>query len=260
LRVGDSSNLTRLRILLASRAVVSCGDSRPPGAIPGPRPAGTNAKTDGPSCPKRGDGPRPARKPQVKMNDAPSMIPPESNNDEQHLSDASVLAKTGKTWPEWFAILDAAGAEFMDHRQIVAYLSRAHVVSPWWQQMVTVTYEQDRVSRLKSKQRDEFQVSAASVCEASPATLYQAWVDDTLRRQWLPDEILIERSIPGRSLSAVWSEGKTNLEVEFHMRMDGKCQVSVQHRDLASAEVAERLKVGWEEALARLKTLVEQPA
>ena len=38
------------------------------------------------------------------------------------LSDAAVQAKTGKTWQEWFAVLDAAGARAMDHQSIAAYL------------------------------------------------------------------------------------------------------------------------------------------
>jgi len=42
------------------------------------------------------------------------------------------------------AILDKAGAKKMDHKQIVAYLSEQHQVGPWWQQMVTVGYEQAR--------------------------------------------------------------------------------------------------------------------
>ena len=51
------------------------------------------------------------------------------------MSDAAVQSKTGKTWPEWFKVLDAAGARKMSHQQIVAVLSKQHGVGPWWQQM-----------------------------------------------------------------------------------------------------------------------------
>jgi len=61
------------------------------------------------------------------------------------VSNEAVRAKTGKTWPDWFAILDKAGARKMDHKQIVAYLNEHHQVGPGWQQMVTVGYEQARI-------------------------------------------------------------------------------------------------------------------
>jgi hypothetical protein len=57
------------------------------------------------------------------------------------MSDEAVKAKTGKNWKEWFAILDKAGADKMNHQEIVKYLKTKQGVGPWWQQMVTVTYE-----------------------------------------------------------------------------------------------------------------------
>ncbi len=38
------------------------------------------------------------------------------------MSDEAVKAKTGKTWKEWFAILDKAGARKLSHQDIVKYL------------------------------------------------------------------------------------------------------------------------------------------
>jgi hypothetical protein len=37
----------------------------------------------------------------------------------QRMSDEAVKSKTGKTWKEWFAILDKAGASKMSHQEIV---------------------------------------------------------------------------------------------------------------------------------------------
>ena len=50
------------------------------------------------------------------------------------MSDAAVQAKTGKTWKEWFAILDRAGARKMAHKEIAAYLYRELQVPAWWSQ------------------------------------------------------------------------------------------------------------------------------
>lgn len=39
------------------------------------------------------------------------------------MSDEAVKAKTGKTWKEWFTILDKAGATKMTHQEIVKLLN-----------------------------------------------------------------------------------------------------------------------------------------
>ena len=56
------------------------------------------------------------------------------------VGDDAVKKATGKTWTEWFTILDQAGAQKMNHRQIVTLLRDQHGVGSWWQQMVTVGY------------------------------------------------------------------------------------------------------------------------
>lgn len=58
------------------------------------------------------------------------------------VSDAAVRAATRRTWAEWFAELDAAGAATMRHPAIVAVLAAHEELSPWWQQTVAVRYEQ----------------------------------------------------------------------------------------------------------------------
>jgi hypothetical protein len=63
------------------------------------------------------------------------------------ISDAAVQAKTGKTWPEWLALLDRAGARKMNHQEIASYLHDELGCSGWWSQMVTVGYEQARGMR-----------------------------------------------------------------------------------------------------------------
>ena len=52
--------------------------------------------------------------------------------ESKRMSDAAVKERTGKTWPEWFKILDKAGAKKMRHQDISAYLSKEHKVGPWW--------------------------------------------------------------------------------------------------------------------------------
>jgi hypothetical protein len=48
------------------------------------------------------------------------------------MSDESVCAKTGKTWAEWFSVLDRAGAAALKHGEIAAYLRGEHRLADWW--------------------------------------------------------------------------------------------------------------------------------
>jgi hypothetical protein len=90
------------------------------------------------------------------------------------IGDAAVQAKTGKTWFDWFAILEAAGAPVMSHKQIVAYLRGKHDIAPWWQQMVTVTYEQSRGLRDKHQKADGYAISRGRTLNHSVAAVYRA--------------------------------------------------------------------------------------
>jgi hypothetical protein len=65
------------------------------------------------------------------------------------VSDAAIKKSTGKTWDEWFPILDAWGAREKTHTEIARYVSQEHGVPGWWSQSVTVAYEQERGMRLK---------------------------------------------------------------------------------------------------------------
>lgn len=65
------------------------------------------------------------------------------------ISDEAVLARTGKSWKQWFDLLDEAGATEMSPQEIAAWLSEYYGVGPWWQQMVAVVYQRARGMREK---------------------------------------------------------------------------------------------------------------
>ena len=59
-------------------------------------------------------------------------------------------AKTGRSYQQWFAILNAAGAINMNHTQMAEYLSGQYGEEHSWHfQMLTVAYEQERNLREK---------------------------------------------------------------------------------------------------------------
>ncbi|MBI2171563.1 MAG: DUF4287 domain-containing protein [Chloroflexi bacterium] len=174
----------------------------------------------------------------------------------KRMSDAAVKAKTGKTWPEWFAVLNGAGAERMTHQEIVAYLAQKHGVGPWWQQMVTNTYEKELGRRALHQMPEGYQVSVSKTFAAPVGALFNAWQEGEVRRRWLPEaEFTVTRATPGKSLRIAWLDG-TRVEVNLYARGEGKAQMTVQQSKLPTAEAAEQAKAFWREAVGRLGAVV----
>src|SRR5262249_44138032 len=101
------------------------------------------------------------------------------------VGDAAVQAKTGKTWAEWFAVLDKAKATEWDHATIASYLTEKSGCPEWWGQMVTVGYEQERGLREKHQTPTGYQVSRSKTLPASADTLFAAWNDKKRRAHWM---------------------------------------------------------------------------
>jgi hypothetical protein len=79
----------------------------------------------------------------------------------KRISDRAVKSKTKRTWNEWFSILDEAGAKVLTHKDVASYIYKNYNLSPWWSQMVTVTYEQERGLRSKYQRPDGYSVSVS---------------------------------------------------------------------------------------------------
>jgi hypothetical protein len=168
------------------------------------------------------------------------------------MSNEAVQSKTGKTWEQWFKILDAAGAKKMTHKEIVAVVKK-YDAGPWWQQMVTVTYEQARGMREKHEKPGGYEISASKTIAASAEAIYEAWNSAKLRSTWLPEKpITIRTATPGKSMRITWVDGKSGLDVNFYEKGKDKCQITVQHSKLPDATAANRMKAFWKEKLEKL--------
>src|SRR5262245_18235830 len=117
------------------------------------------------------------------------------------MSDAAVQAKTGKTWQEWFVLLDRAGAQQWDHKRIVAFLNEKHGGCPCWHQMVTADYEQDRGLREKHQKPDGYHISRSKTIAAPAAKVFESWNDKRKRDRWLQGvDLVIRKATPHKSL------------------------------------------------------------
>ncbi len=175
------------------------------------------------------------------------------------MSDMAVKAKTGKNWKDWFTVLDQAGARKMNHQEIVKLVSEKYDVGPWWQQMVTVTYEQARGLREKYQKPAGYQISVSRTVNAPMARLYKSFANARSRSSWLPDDSFIVRTkTTDKSLRATWNVDKTSLEINFYPKAVDKSQVVVQHSKLPDAKSSARMKTYWGKALDRLRASLEK--
>ncbi len=178
---------------------------------------------------------------------------------KRKIGDAAVAAKTGKTWREWFALLDRAGAKALEHRGIVE-IARRHLPGggDWWGQMVAVAYEQERGLRRPHQRPHGFELSGSKTIAVSTAAAYRAFADARLRRRWLPEAgLTITTATAGKSIRFGWRDGKTRGDVAFYPKGAGKTMVTVQHRRIATAAAADRMKSYWKRQLEKLKAMLE---
>ncbi len=176
------------------------------------------------------------------------------------MPDDKVLGATGKTWDQWFAILDKWGARTKEHSEIARYLAEKHGVPSWWSQSVTVTYERARGMRLKHQQLDGsgFAISASKTVGVDVGTLFDAVVVAKQRKQWLVDGTMsLRTSQPNRSARFDWEDGSTRVLFGFEDKGPSKSMVAIQHERLPDADEAEIAKAMWKKRLAELKAFLE---
>lgn len=185
-------------------------------------------------------------------------MPNKSKKTSLRMSDAAVLAKTGKTWSAWFKLLDKAGAKKMSHKEIVAYLKEQYNPGPWWQQMITVTYEQARGLREKYEKAGGFSINASKTIAVPLTKLYEAWSDTKQRNRWLGEKGVVLRSTtPEKSMRLAWSDGRSNVLINFYAKGESKSQVAIEHEKLANANAVVKMKTFWGGKLDQLKERLE---
>jgi uncharacterized protein YndB with AHSA1/START domain len=184
--------------------------------------------------------------------------PAEADAGPAGISNEAVKARTGRTWGEWFAVLDEADAVKLGHKGIVAVLAGHRRVGHWWRQMIAVTYEQERGLREKHQTLQGYQTSTSRTIAVTPEKAFVAWTDDAVRSRWLnAQQLAIRKSRPSRSLRFSWGKNGSTVDVSFNARGSNKTQVVVDHRRLANADEVREMKTFWADALERLKESVE---
>ena len=185
-------------------------------------------------------------------------MPTSKQKTNPKIGDDAVKARTGKSWQQWFDVLDKAGARKMGHKEIAEYLSEKQNVPPWWSQMVTVTYEQQTGKRAVHEKPEGYQISVSRTIDTPLAKLYKAFADGSQRANWLgEDNLEVRKATSNKSMRVTWKDKKTSLEINFYPKSAKKSQVVVQHSKLANESAAAKMKTYWSKALDRLRDSVQ---
>jgi hypothetical protein len=116
----------------------------------------------------------------------------------------------------------------------------------WEAQAVTLSYERARGLRAVGQQADGFAITASRTVHVPTERLFDAFSDETVRQNWLPDGELRQRTATRpRSARYDWGGGDSRVLVTFDAKGPAQCTVAIAHARLADADQAEQQKLFW---------------
>ncbi|MDY7232693.1 SRPBCC domain-containing protein [Hyalangium rubrum] len=194
----------------------------------------------------------------------------------ERVTDSAVKEATGRDWKAWMRALDAAGAAELNHKELVALVAR-EVESGWWQQSISVAYEQARGKRVVGETATTgFQVG---VVRTLPMTAPELW--DLLTKQaerWLGPgaklkfepgkgyEVPKRRGAPGvrgelrvvkpgERLRMTWQPDSWTKPATLQLTLESKARGAALHvhmEKLPDAKAREAMREHWSKILANI--------
>jgi hypothetical protein len=175
------------------------------------------------------------------------------------MSDEAIRKRTGRGWEEWFDLLDEWGASERTHTEIARWVVKGQGLDGWSSQAVTVSYERARAGRALGEHANGFSITASKTVAVPIDRLYEAFVNGTKRKRWLPDgELRVRTSIKPRSARFDWGDGTTRVAAGFTAKGPEKSQVALEHSRLPNAGEADTMKGYWRDRVATLKEQLER--
>jgi hypothetical protein len=175
------------------------------------------------------------------------------------MTDEAVAARTGKTWGEWFAILDEAGGASLNRAGVTGVLAE-HGVNAVFRQMVAAAYERRQGGKTTAPKPGNFAVSVSRTVSATLLAAYGAWERPTRRKRFLDEEISFANRTDGKTLRFGWKADASRVAIAFVPRSKTRTHVTIEHEKLKTKADATRMETYWTEALDRMQALVEKDA
>lgn len=199
----------------------------------------------------------------------------------EEMSAENITAKTGKTWDEWFAVLDAFDGLRKGRREMNNYLYNELKVDAWWTTTLVNTYEEARGLREKDGRLKGYTICATKTIAVDAETCFTAFATAEALQAWFSDRVDLDFTVggrfstddgnagefkkirPGKDIRITWEQspgGATVADIVFQAKGAGKCGLMITHDRIQTREEADGLRAAWGAALDRLKTLLENRA
>ncbi len=185
-------------------------------------------------------------------------------------SDEAVKKATGKSWSEWFKILDSVDAAKMPHKDIVRMLHDKGLIkkgkgSPanrsfnagWWAQSIVVGYEEKIGRRVfGAKTAGNYTVTVGKTMDWTPDGVLKKW-ENLVRGKKEFNKVGFEGE-PRTSSTKEWRywkvdlSDKSKLMVGIGPKTDNKSTYSVTMDKLKDEKEVEEWRKYWKEVLTNL--------
>ena len=177
-------------------------------------------------------------------------------------SDEKVKQATGKTWSQWFGLLDKAGAKKMPHIEIARLLYKKYLaadkskdLSPdvaksggWWSQMVTVEYERSRALRKVNQTVSGYNVSVHRTMPASVTKLFNSW------RPIAKAEGLVENTVhKNKVIRYKADKGQPLYVAAFAVKNSKASRIGFEVMRLNKQREIEKERAKWKKILDKLE-------
>ena len=169
-----------------------------------------------------------------------------------------LVATTGRSFDDWFDILDKAGAESWPHWKVKRYLGGKRKNDEWWASAVAEAYERTHGSNPAGS---TYSAQASKTIHASVKEVWKLIDDEDERRAWLDIDVE-ERS--RKAQSALYCELADGSKVTISLRENPRSTsnntestlVTIRHSGLANEASLDETKAFWRSALATLATTI----
>lgn len=191
------------------------------------------------------------------------------------VSSEACLAATGKSFVDWFAVIEAAG--LADKRRDAIHLiydqtNRGKDV--WWPTTIWVEFERSKGIVKKDGRAEGFNICCTKSFKQTPQDLFPYFASEAAFAGWVPGwagaiaegsaftcgsaKGTVGRIRPAKDIRMEWISpgfGPTEIEIQFNL-VAGKTTINFYHKRIDSRAEADGLRRAWGAALDRLKALV----
>jgi len=173
------------------------------------------------------------------------------------VSSQAMRKATGKTWPQWQAVLRAMNAATLPHKEIATRLHREHGVSGWWSQTLTVQFER-AIGRREIGQTSagDFAAAASKTLAGDKDQALKAWQQLVGRRRAFGGVAFA--NAPSAKRTEKWRYWRVALAdgskvtIVIADKGAGKALLGVNHDKLSNAKAVRRWKAFWKDFLQEL--------